>query len=525
MRSHYTFSAFLLVIAFSFGSRGTIPSTHLKGIDELFPAEHQLHSPLTGMLFHDSFVEKAIGMKDEPIGVVANLLFQLIAEEEIYATNMASAPGSHLTPSVIGHFVKIYETHRKLPMSDDDLRKSLRSAFKESLTSDPEYQSSLDAAEREGEKSAKEDPPKDTKKRKAHQARYDVRSAKFQEKVTNLVDAIVESYATYEFGTPSDPELSFATTILLNSYMWKKYADKSHLQGYLRVMAEAGLLTPKARGTLNEKFFADIYTSDDLRKIAASVPALRRSQWVRDNFAAAIVTAIENGGEASFPRITPFIRVLWALYSRYADCCEIVIHVLFDMLAYNPQTNEIDYRMLESLKQKYYPNMSSAILGYYKKYPTYASQQSIQARGEWVHNMEGLGADIAYGYEDKQCEVLPPAKNLLKVVYRLLGYDDINGDYMTEIFNRVREVSGFSVVYSELKPKHKDSTLSLFTSDKNKLYLTTLGTRHAYLKLKKPTSNKGARRITKVIAKEQLSGQKDDPIEALRYRGAKTVLQ
>jgi hypothetical protein len=351
----------------------------------------------------------------------------------------------------------------------------------------------------------------------------DVFGADYRQSLDEFVDTLVSSFFTYEVSTDPSDSLHYATTTSLLSYLWMKYTEKSDFRGYFAALSSLNFLTSDAWD--QETFYQDYYSgSDYVHFVRRFSRAWHKQRWVIEHLPAAFAMTADVFQDSKAPDLMPFSYIRWARYTLFPDCCENALHHIFGFMAFNPTTGLYDYRILEKLRDQYYPKMSQAVIDYFKTHVTKAENTTDAASSAWIKIVSKLNAgydksveETRVHYEKKDREVSGPYSNLVRVINRLLGVEEIKPDRMVEIFSRVKEISGLEVVYSTEGTDAQSYGAVVFGIGKNTFVLKSYRPVHVTFNLIKQNTDQISERITKIISKKA-SKEKSDPVHAFRYK-------
>jgi hypothetical protein len=122
----------LILSSFVSVAEANVPLSHLKGLDELFPKENKIYSPMIGLLAHETWIPTQYEAKSGgPLSELLNKLFIKIPNAEIQPSHLGKNPGAHLTPSVIGKFFVEFEKLKTSGVGSEEFREQIRSRFME----------------------------------------------------------------------------------------------------------------------------------------------------------------------------------------------------------------------------------------------------------------------------------------------------------------------------------------------------------------------------------------------------------
>jgi hypothetical protein len=329
-----------------------------------------------------------------------------------------------------------------------------------------------------------------------------------------LIELLMECFASYEIKqavvTQDEASPSYfqnATSITLLSYLWMKYTDKTHLRDYLQAWASANLLDAKEWKKLPSDFYTLTHSEEDYSTIKKNFSnAWKKQSWIQKHFSEAIAFILDAQSGMKVPDVVSFSYLKWSRYSLYPDCGENVLHNIFNLITYNPQTGNFDYRILEKLKETDYPNLNVKVIDYYKQYEDFESHNKIPAAKDWIQvvshlndGFENLPKEQQIHYRKSYEHVASPYSNLIKVINRLFGLPDITQDQLAGIFKSVQNISGFEIKYSNQKMKSSGFGSAYFSAE-NHLY-TTRSHRPIHLNfyLKKDNSDSTLHEMSKLI--------------------------
>jgi hypothetical protein len=368
----------------------------------------------------------------------------------------------------------------------------------------------------------------------------DLKTEAYLGKLTDLVKTIADCFVKYDLVDASLFPRSnrYATTSALLSVLWVKYTDKKDLAEYIYTMAQAGFLNSEASVMLDESFYNDHYTQQSYIHSIGLFSNLwfKKQTWVNDHFTDSLLMSSDFSGNSKVP---PYVAwsATWATYHLdFQDCVENVLHNLFLLITFNEKTDQFDYRILEQLKAKYYPDLSPKLIEYFKTYPTEADHNSVKAIRAWVdlvsaQNRPGVidpDQKIGYGIEKLQRDIIGPYSNGLKVLNTLFGFSDIKPDRMEELFARTHEVanaliqadggapSAYQVIYSRALVNGNATDAATFGVGKRRFEIVSYGERHVTFKLLQSDSGQVSENIAGIFG-QSANGKNADPVMDFRY--------
>jgi hypothetical protein len=578
-------------------SHASPPASHLKSVDELFKSNYKIYSPLTGFLSSGSLTDKTFSKLDTILftkipgaevfpthmgknpgahlsGTAIAQLFVEFEKQKAIGTGSDfqarfQAQAVTILISDEGYKESLKEATRTIEKAQDEFndykkraaaweieskkfndetiepvvkvfRKLKAELKKKGLKTSPELVEidtkilalRAQAAEMKKQFLADGEKTKAEKKLKRAKDDNDFSGPAYQTRLAELTQTIAESFANDEL---SGKNSTYTTTATLLSYLWIKSAEKADLQGYLSIMSGANFLNKDASASLNDDFYKDYYSRSDYTSFTKKfAKAWRKRLWISKNLSAALaVSAGPAGGHARVPEIIAFSWVRWVKYSLFADCVEIGLHNIFNLFAYDPKTNSLDYRILQTLKDRHFPKMDQRVIEFFKKYPTMEDHKTTQAASEWI----GIVSHLNNGYEDKsedqkidykwpnQTELMGPYTNLLKVLNRLMGYDDVTSYNVPEIFARVKEISGFDVSSPTEEQFRANPRTGTYAAGSDSFVVnSSCGKLHLTFEFISKNSGKEARKVAEIIA-SKASHLKADHAKEFRYRASHDYLE
>jgi hypothetical protein len=370
----------------------------------------------------------------------------------------------------------------------------------------------------------------------------DVKSDVYQGHLSDFVKTLSACFVAYDLAPvgvrSGKPIPSYECTSSLLSFMWTKYTDKKDLRGYLEAYSLSNGLDQALWSKVDDKFYEDSYTRGDYLRLMTSFSDVwfRKQKWVREHLTGAIAISSDFSGSSKLPQHVPFSYSSWARYHlSFPDCAENVLHNIFLLIAYNEETEGYDYRILQTLKDQHYPQLSQKLIDYFKLYPTAAANNLDQAKRDWIEVVSGLNQDptaaedqiIVYSSGKQMTEVAGYYENLLRVVNNLFGMKEMTEDRMATLFSQAQLASDqvnqkhtqYHVVYSNIKDQDgKVSKTANFGVGKRRFQLHSYGA-HVTFNLLPSNSDQISGKITKIFWKKA-HGKRPDVAKAFRYQAA-----
>ena len=303
-------------------------------------------------------------------------------------------------------------------------------------------------------------------KRKLNYARKanDTLSDEYHAKFRNFAELLIRcfQYYDYEDGKSKVLPAGIAGKILL-AYIWTKYDQKEALKPYYSAMADAGVIPQEAisESSLGELFSAS-YTDKDYEQIAQGYRrAYMKAGWYSRRYEDIVAMTIERPNPFPQTPTVPFSFVKWVSYSPFPDCVENTLMNYFNHLIYNANDDFFDVTVLQELKNRYYPNLNEKLLDFYREITTHKQALGTRTASKWIRVVSDLNQGFEKAskaqrvhYRSGRRHVASPYTNFVKVVNRLLGYEDIETDHMSEILARVSSITGRETEYgkSQMSP-------------------------------------------------------------------------
>ncbi|MEO5970845.1 MAG: hypothetical protein ABIQ95_13035 [Bdellovibrionia bacterium] len=307
----------------------------------------------------------------------------------------------------------------------------------------------------------------------------DIDNQDYQTRLDELTETLAETFYQDEQNTHQRLQGNSYTRPLLLRYLWCKYNRKSDLKDYLEVMRDGGALKAKQLKNLTDEFYQDYYTLDDYQRIKTSfISAFFKNRWIQRHF---------------------------------PDCGENALHNILNLISFNPGTGQFDYRILESMKANHYPNLNGKLIAFYRAYPSPEEHNSKTAASEWIQVVSELNEGIEELELNRKVHYLRERKthlygnytNLIKVMNRLFGYDDIAMDHMQKIFAKLKEVSGREILYSPDALDTEEFGTVLFNIDSHVFNLNSYRPFHVSFKYFENTNDKVLEKLKRFLDKAQ----------------------
>ena len=289
----------------------------------------------------------------------------------------------------------------------------------------------------------------------------DTSSQKYQIQMQKLVSVLIHCFRLYDRsreGSVQMPQDSTKKTLL--AYMWEKYDHKRYLERYFRELSRAGMIpSQRVQEEPLKVMLEQAYSEGDYREIVQGYQsAVLKGRWYSEHFADVVATVIEKPNPGTQTPTIPFSFVKWVKYSLFPDCVENSLMNFFNHLIYNAEQNIFDVGVLERLRADYYPRLNQKLIDFYRRVRDPKEAFSTQTATMWIR----VVSDLNQGIEDRDksqkihyrhghTHVASPYTNFIRVVNRLLGYDDIATDRMPEIMDRVEQVTGVQTAYHPQK--------------------------------------------------------------------------
>lgn len=528
----------LTIIMISADAFAVIPASHIKGINELFPSQFKIYSPINGLIYSKKFIPYFYHSnldRESPTFQVLTALFTIIPGGEITFSHVAKNPASHLSGSAIAEIFSEVEKVKKSNLSGIALEDHLFQIFSSTIRNDKTYFSSVRQAEiniqkatedyqnflicykNQKELTEKVDQVETTeliplnrsitklKKNKsnltqeeqlslrtleerrteienqlrelkrsiitneqmkrAEKSYYyklqinDVKSENYNKALDQFILNLVKSFIHFELNKTLLNNVNHLTTYILLSYIWMKYDHKEDLRDYLERLAQIGFLKKAVGNNIPEHFYNDFFSKEEL-KIYKNEFNLSwfKQRWIRNHLSQSLVLISDLPQSTKYPDIVSFSYFKWITYSTFPDCCENTLHNFFNLIAFNPSTGKFDSNQLKKLKMDHYPNLNNKLISFYEIYPNPSDHQSARASSDWMNvvsnlneGFETLTENCQVHYRNLNSHVASPYTNILKVIHRLMGFIDLTGDHLTEIFENLKEILGQEIQYDRSK--------------------------------------------------------------------------
>lgn len=531
----------LSMIMMSVDALAVIPTSHIKGIDELFREQFKAYSPINGLIHSTKsipYLYKTHPDPNSPFFQILNSLFVIIPGGEITFSHLARNPASHLSGSAIAQIFYEVEKAKKLDLRDINLEHHLFEKFLDIIKNDSKYLESLAQAEiniqnakedyenfldcfknqseltqkinhlesteliplnraitklrknklklsdeeqlslqnLEQKRTLAENQIRELKRNiitndqmKKAEKKYhyklqinDVKSESYKINLETFIFNLVKSFMNFELNESLTQEPHHPTTYTLLSYIWMKYDQKLDLQSYLVTLIERHFLKDvewKSVYDVYGDFYNDFYSKEELQNYQKNFKSSWfKKKWVQEHVPQSLALISDVPKSTKYPEIVSFSYFKWITYSIFPDCCENTLHNFFNLIAFNPATGYFDAHQLKQLKQNHYPNLSSQLINFYEKYPNPSDHQSTRASSDWMKIVSNLNEGIQtlpencqVHYRNSCSHVASPYTNILKVIHRLMGFVDLTGDHLSEIFENLRKISGQEIHYDRSK--------------------------------------------------------------------------
>jgi hypothetical protein len=350
----------------------------------------------------------------------------------------------------------------------------------------------------------------------------------YQASVQEFISTLADSFMSHELKGVGKVEVQNATTLSLLSFLWLKFTTKADLQDYLVELAGQNALQPDLWASLSADFFTSYYTEENLLELKRQFSgAWRKERWVKNHFADAVSIGLDNSGLAKLPSVVTFNYFNWG--ASFPDCCENALHNLFNLIAFDPKTGNYSPELLRELKNKYYPKLSEKLIAYYETHRTAEDHVASNAAAEWVQVVSGLNEGIEnqskeqeIHYRRKDSHIASPYSNLVKVVGRMFGYEDVTQDHMAEIFSHVSEVTGFEIQYSNSEVDAEGFGTAQFKAGKDLFSLDAYRPVHVGFWLKKDNDNQIVKNVAQIFA-DLNTNTASSSVSQLRYYSAASL--
>lgn len=362
----------------------------------------------------------------------------------------------------------------------------------------------------------------------------DVDSEGYRSGKDEFARTLADSFIKYDLNSPSDPESRFGTTISLLSYLWMKGLSKTQLINYLDQISLSGALHSDLwKNALNHlhSFATDYYDDETYLKLKNQfMGTWLKERWTRQNLAAAVALSVDGPLNVKLPPVVSFSFVKWVAYSMFPDCCENALHNLMNLIAFNPRTGLFDDQILRKLKDRYYPDLSEKLIEFYRTYPE-PDHDSRPIAAAWIqvvsdlnNGFESLPKDQQVHYRRARTHVASPYSNLIRVVNRLFGLQDINTDQMTEIFKNVRQISKFDVSYSAEDIDSEGYGSVIFKVHNEALELDAYRPVHVSFYQKRNATDGILNRVAGIFLKKANRTKKVSEVKKFRYEAGSKFL-
>lgn len=518
----------LVQMLFSAVPGGEVFPTHLAKN----PGAH-LNPSLIAKLFHEFELMKASDLtKSEFVGTLSDKLLRRITSDVKYQESISAAQQVALEAELEKEAVnrsseeaarqsEVAEEFRNLNITPLDRKiKKLRIQGKQDADSVRTELETLtqvrDSLTKQYEELRKVIPKHGKRQRDKDRLIYlvetnDVNSEEYKLRLVDLTTSLSESFYLYE----RNPNLSYpgssVTRSILLRYLWSKYLNKADLKDYLEEMVLLGAIQAKDWSRLGDAFFQDYYTAEEYIQFKSKFwKSIFKKRWVRRHLPKAVALVHDTAPGKAVPPIVPFGYLRWITYSDFPDCGENALHNVFNLITFNSKKGIFDFELLEKLKSSYYPGLSDKLIMFYRSYPGPAQHDSNLIANEWIQLVSDLNQGIeelelekkVHYLRDRRTHLYGKYGNLIKVVNRLFGYEDLCKDNMSEILSKVKEVSGLEIFYQGDGVDNEGFGTALFHVDSHVFKLNSYRPFHVTYKYHEDTNDKILRKLKSFIGRK-----------------------
>jgi hypothetical protein len=176
--------------------------------------------------------------------------------------------------------------------------------------------------------------------------------------------------------------------------------------------------------------------------------------------------------------------------------------------------------------------MNAGLIQYYRDFVTNEQHQSIAGAKAWIAVVSGLNSGFEslpeeqkIHYRNTHSHVASPYSNLVKIVNRLLGLNDIQVDKMSDIFSKVQEISGFEIKYFNHNIDQEGFGTAQFAAKQGVFLAHAYRPVHTSFSLEKKTSDKFADKTAKIFLKKSRRLTQQDEVRKFLYHSGNRLLQ